>query len=179
MTQATRVLQSHDLSEEGINFRSHTDFLTAQGHGETPRMRDQLNTGATCETTRTRKTIRIIHAPIHSNKANMRGWLWGPNDIRGPCGPKASWHLSYRWGEIPKKNLTQKTCPDQGSNRGRCVTGAHATACSTAVEIYIYICVYVCVLIKINKMHFINLDFNEDISYVSFAGITISKCYMP
>ena len=21
----------------------------------------------------------------------MKGWLWQPNDIRGPCGPKASW----------------------------------------------------------------------------------------
>ena len=29
-----------------------------------------------------------------------------------PCGPKASWHLSYRWGKIRKKNLTQETCPE-------------------------------------------------------------------
>ena len=25
------------------------------------------------------------------------------NDIRGPCGPKVSWHSSYRWGKTPKK----------------------------------------------------------------------------
>ena len=43
-----------------------------------------------------------IHEPIHSNKANMKGWLWRPNDIRGRCGP-ASWHLSCRWGKTPKK----------------------------------------------------------------------------
>ena len=30
-------------------------------------------------------------------------WLWWPNDIRGPWGPKASRHLSYRWGKTPKK----------------------------------------------------------------------------
>ena len=44
------------------------------------------------------------------------GWLWWPNDIRGPWGPKASWHLSYRWGNTPKKNLTQESCPDRGLN---------------------------------------------------------------
>ena len=32
-------------------------------------------------------------------------------------GPRASRHLSYRWGK-PRKNLTQKTCPDRGSNPG-------------------------------------------------------------
>ena len=32
-------------------------------------------------------------------------------------GPKVSWHLSYRWGK-PRKNLTQETCPDRGSNPG-------------------------------------------------------------
>ena len=41
--------------------------------------------------------------PFILNKANMKGWLWRPNDIRGPCGPKASWHLSYRWGKTPRK----------------------------------------------------------------------------
>ena len=55
--------------------------------------------------------IHTIHAPIHSNKANMKGWLWWPNDIQGPCRPKAFWNLSYRWGKTPKKphrgNLSQ------------------------------------------------------------------------
>ena len=36
--------------------------------------------------------------------------------------------------EKPRKNLTQETCPDRGSNRARCVTGPHATACSTEVD---------------------------------------------
>ena len=43
------------------------------------------------------------HSHVHSNKADMKGWLWWPNDIRGPCGPKASWHSSYKWGKSPKK----------------------------------------------------------------------------
>ena len=30
---------------------------------------------------------------------------WWPNDIRvrGPCGPRAFWHLSCRWGKTPRK----------------------------------------------------------------------------
>ena len=104
MTHATRVLQSHDLSGEGINSGSQTYFLTTQGHGEPPRMRDQLSAEAISKKiTRTWKTIHIIHSHLHSNKANMIGWLWRPNDIRGPCGPKASRNLSYRWGKTPKK----------------------------------------------------------------------------
>ena len=37
----------------------------------------------------------------------------------------------------PRKNLTQETCPDRGSNPARYVTGAHATAsdiCLNVVE---------------------------------------------
>ena len=42
-------------------------------------------------------------------------WLWWPNDIRGPLGPKVPWHLCYRRGKT-RKNLAQETCPDRGSN---------------------------------------------------------------
>ena len=94
LTHATRALQ-----REGINSGSHTYFFDHTRTWRASRMRDQLNAGATSETTRTWKTIHIIH----SNKANMKGWFWQPNDIRGPCGPKASCHLSYRWGKTPKK----------------------------------------------------------------------------
>ena len=115
MTHATRALQSNDLSGEGINSRSHTCFLTTEGHEGPPRMRDQLNAGATSETTGTWNTIDSVHAPIHSNKTNMKGWLWRPDDIRGSCGLKASWH-SLTGEEKLRKNLSQETCPDRGSN---------------------------------------------------------------
>ena len=87
MTHATRALQSHDLLGERINSGSHNTFLTIRGHGG-PQSRGYLHES---------------HAHIHSNEANMNGWLWRPNDIRGPCGPKASCHLSYRWGKTTKK----------------------------------------------------------------------------
>ena len=117
MTYATRALETHDLTERDllwitdILFCSHEDLEGRPGWGI------QLNAGATSETMRTWKTKHTSHAPIHSNKANKKGWLWRPNDILGPCGPQASWHLSYRWGKTPKKphpgNLSRP-----GSNPG-------------------------------------------------------------
>ena len=52
----------------------HT-FLTTQGHGGHPWMRDQLNTGAISETTRTWKTIYTIHtcAPV-----TQQARVWSP-----------------------------------------------------------------------------------------------------
>ena len=56
MTYATRALQSNDLSGEGINSESHTYFLTTQGHGGPRRVSDQVNAGATSETTQSHDT---------------------------------------------------------------------------------------------------------------------------
>ena len=80
----------------------HT-FLTTQRHDGPPRMRDQLNAGPRPRQHERERLIHTIHIDIHANKVNMKGWLWQPNDIRGPCGPKASWHLSYRWWNTSKK----------------------------------------------------------------------------
>ena len=79
-----------------------------------------------------------VHACMH---ACMCAWcfrvrqhlrsLARPNDIRGPWGPKASRHLSYRWG----KTSPRKLVPTGDRTRARCVTGAHPTTWSTAVDI--------------------------------------------
>ena len=55
------------------------------------------------------------------------------NDIRGPCGLKLP-DILLTGEEKPRKNLTQETYPDRGSNQARCVWSAHATTCSTAVD---------------------------------------------
>ena len=52
----------------------------------------------------------------------------------GTLGLKASWHLSYRWGKTPKKTSPRKLVPTGDRTRARCVTSAHATTCSTAVD---------------------------------------------
>ena len=59
MTHASRVLQSRDLSGEGICLDHIRTFLTTQGHRGPPRMSDQLNGEATSEITRT------IHSLMH------------------------------------------------------------------------------------------------------------------
>ena len=115
MTHATRALQS--LSGEGIKlWITYIFFFTKQGHGGPPRMSDESNAGATTETAQTWKTMHTKHTLSHPNKANMEWWLRRPNDIRGPWGPKVSWHLAGE--EKPRKNLIQETCPDRGSNPG-------------------------------------------------------------
>ena len=96
-------------------------------------MRVQPNAGATSETAQTLKTIHTRHTLSHSNKANMK-WLWRPDDIRGLCGLKVSWHLSYRWGKTPKNASPRKLVPTGDRTRARYVTGVHATACPTAVN---------------------------------------------
>ena len=113
----------------------HT-FLTTQGHGGLPRMSDQPYAGATSETAQTWKRIHTKHTPIGTNKANIAWWLRRPNDIRGPCGPKVSRHLFYRWGKTPKKTSPRKPVPTGDRTRARCVTSAHATTCSTAVDLH-------------------------------------------
>ena len=101
-----RALQGHDLSGEWINSGSHTYFFwphkDMEGH---PGWEINSINVATSETTRTWKTIHTIHTPIHASKVTMKVWLWRPNDIRGPCGRKESWYLSYT-----RKN-PEKTSP--------------------------------------------------------------------
>ena len=84
-----------------LNCGSQTYFFDHTRTWRASPMSDQPNARATSETAQTWKTIHTKHTPIHTN-ANME-WLRRPNDIRGPCGPKVSRHLSYRWGKTPKK----------------------------------------------------------------------------
>ena len=66
-------------------------------------MRDQLNA--------------TIHAHIHSNKANMKGLLCGQMIFGDLVGLKLP-DICLTGEEKPRKNLTQETCPDRGSNPG-------------------------------------------------------------
>ena len=78
------------------------------------------------------------HTLSQTNKANMEWWLRRPNDNRGPWGPKVSWHLSYRWRKPPKKTSPRKPVPTGDRTRARCVTSAHSTTSSTAVDMYYF-----------------------------------------
>ena len=73
--------------------------------------------------------------------------------IGRPCGPKASWHLSYRRGKTQEKSSPRKLVPSGDLTRACCVTGGHATACSTAVDKLIYMkllcCHSYCMVVKL------------------------------
>ena len=135
MTHASRALQSHDLSGEGINSGSHTYSF----FDHTRTWRASLDEGsAQCRGhLRDDKNIKddTHHSLIHSNKANMKGWLRLPIDIRGTIGPKVFWHLSYRWRKPPQKTSPRKLILSGDRTLARYVTGAHVTACSTAVDL--------------------------------------------
>ena len=63
-------------------------------------------------------------------------WVWMKMMTKwysGTLGHKSSRHLPYGWGK-PRKTRTQETCPDRDRTRARCVTSAHATTWSTAVD---------------------------------------------
>ena len=113
-------------------------FLTTQEHGRPHRMRDQINTEATSHKTRILKTIHTSHAHIHSDKANMKGWLWQPNDIRRLCEPKVSWNCLIGEGKKTKKPSPRKLVPTWDRTQAHCVTCADAIACSTVVDLIIY-----------------------------------------
>ena len=144
MNHAARALQSHDLSGEGIDFGSHTYFFsTTQGQGGPPRMRDHLNSGATCETTRTLKTIHIIHSLILTRWIRY-GWLWWPNDIRGPCGPK----VCLTGEEKPEKTSPRKLVPTGDLTRARCV---HEHMLPPAPQRWTYIYIYIYIYLYIER----------------------------
>ena len=90
MTHATRAFRYTTCRERELTLDHIHTFLTTQGYGGPSRIRDQLNAGATSETTRTCKTIHTIHAPIR--KLNMKARLWrsttwstSPDDGSAQC----------------------------------------------------------------------------------------------
>ena len=89
-----------------LNYGSHTYFFD---HSRTwrasPDEWSALCQGHLRASTNMRDNTHQAHTHTlsHPNKANMEWWLRRPNDIRGPWGPKVSWHLSYRWGKTRKK----------------------------------------------------------------------------
>ena len=101
-----------------LNCGSQTYFLTTQGRGGPPRMMIIPMPGPP---PRQHKHERQYTPSIHPFIPTRRIWN---DDYDGQMtfgdlgGPKVSWHLSYRW-EKPRKNFTQETCPDRGSNPGQ------------------------------------------------------------
>ena len=115
MIHATRDLQSQDLStERELTLAYRHTFLTTQGHRESPRMRDRLNLW---DNTNMKDVTH--HPRINSfYQGEYERTVMTAKLYSGPCGPKASWHLSYRWGKTPEKTSPRKVVPTGESNPG-------------------------------------------------------------
>ena len=139
MTHATRALQSHDLSGEVIKlwityilFWPHKDmeslpwWVISPMPGPPPRQHkhERRYTPSTHSVIPTR---RIWNDDYDGQMifGDLAGLKFPDNCLTGE--------------EKPRKNLIQETCPDRDRTRTRCVTSAHATTCSTAVDIYWFI----------------------------------------
>ena len=133
MTRVSRAFKSRDLSGEGINSGSHTYFLTTQGYGGPPRVREQLNTTPR-QHEHYRRHRSFTQTFIPTRRVWDR-WLWWPNDIRGTRGLKLP-DNSFTDTEKLRKTSPRKLIPTGDRTQARCVTEAHATACSTAVDYY-------------------------------------------
>ena len=94
----------------------HT-FLTTQGYGGPPRMSDQLNAGATSETTQTWKTIHTKHTQS-SQQGEYGMMITTAKWYSGTLGGLKFSDICLIGEDKPLKNLTQEICPDRGSNPG-------------------------------------------------------------
>ena len=87
-------------------------------------MNEQLNAGATSESTRVLKTIRNIPSHIHFNKADMRRMNTITEDLVGLKLPD----ICLICEENPEKTSPRKRVPTGDRTHARCVTDGHATA---------------------------------------------------
>ena len=97
-------------------------------------MREQLNVGATSETTRTFKTIHTKPTLIHSNKTNINDDYDGQmifGELVGLTFPD----ICLTGDENPGKTSSRKSVLSRDRTGARCGTGVHATACFTAVTL--------------------------------------------
>ena len=129
----------------------HT-FLTTQGYGEPPHISDQLNAGATSETTRTLKTIHIVHSQIHSNKTNMRRMIIMAKLYSGDL-------VGLRLPDISHRKLVRTG----DRTRARCMTDAHTTACSTEVDQLTSLFTYLFIYLFIRTLQILKKSLNDSV----------------
>ena len=117
MTHAARALQSHDLSGEGINSGSRNTFLTTQGHGVSPRMRDQLNVGPPPRQREHERRYTPVTLPFIITRQIWKDDYYGQLIFGDLVGLKFH-EICLTDEEKPRKNLTKETCPNWESNPG-------------------------------------------------------------
>ena len=96
-------------------------------------MSDQLNAGATSETTQTLKRYTPFSHTFILTRRILKGDYDGQMILGGLVGLKLP-DICLTGEENSEKTSPRKFVPTGDRTWGRCVTGAHAIACSTAVD---------------------------------------------
>ena len=132
------------MSREGIITGSHTYFLTTQGHGGPPRMRDQLKTGPPPRRNeREKRYTPFTHPFILTRRIWKDGY--GVQIIFDHLVGLKLPDIRLTGEEKPSP---RKLFPTGDRTRGRCVAGTNATTWSTAVDQI--------VCLQENKLYYVN-----------------------
>ena len=129
MTHATRALQSHDMSGEGINYL----MLLFWAHRDMEGLPGLVISSMPGPPLRQQKDERWYTPSTHPFILTRRIWK---DDYDGQMifGDHVGLTLPDTWGKPPNKTSHRKLIPTGDRTRARCLIGANATACSTAVN---------------------------------------------
>ena len=138
MTHVNRSIQSHDLSEEEINSGSQTFFWPHKDMEGLPGWGISSIPG---QPPRQHKHERRYTLSAHQLILTRRTWKDGYDGqiIFGHLLGLKLPNICLTGEEKPEKTSPWKLVPTGDWTRVRCVTGAHAAACSTAVDLCIFI----------------------------------------
>ena len=118
VTHATRVLQSHYLSGEGIKL--WITYILFWPHKDMEGLPGWVISSMPEPPPRQHKQERQYTPSTHSVKPTRRIWNddYDGQMIFGNLGGLKLPDIRLTGEEKPRKNLTQETCPDRGSNPG-------------------------------------------------------------
>ena len=135
MTHAARALQGHDLSREGIKL--WITYILFWPHKAMEGLPWWVISPMPGPPPRQHKHERQYIPSTHSDIPTRRIWndLYDGQMIFGDFVGLSFPTFVLQVRKNPVKNLTQETCPDRGPNPARCVTSAHATTCSSAMDV--------------------------------------------
>ena len=101
----------------GLNYGTQTYFFDNTRTWRASPMSDQPYSGATSETAQTRKTIHTKHT-LSSQQGEYGMMITTAKWYSGTLGGLKFPDICLIDEEKPRKNLSQETCPDRGSNPG-------------------------------------------------------------
>ena len=138
MNHAARALQSHDLSGEGMKL--WITYILFWPHKDMEGLPGWVISPMPGPPPRQHKHERQYTPSTHSVIPTRRRWNddYDGQIIFGDLGGLKCPDICLTGEETPEKTSPRKFVPTGDRTRARCVTSAHATTCSTAVDTTFY-----------------------------------------